>query len=400
MSAPRYPFTPELLDALPEPLVRLFRDLESTLLEEICSRLKAAGELNEVTVEAIRTLRSHGIELSQIKKAIQKHGDVTEETLTKLLDDVVQRNQRYYTDLIDLAQVTAPARLVDVEDIYAIYEQTRTEFHNITQSMGFLVDNGRRMLPPASAYQWALDKAELQIMSGVTSYNQAVRGAVLELADGGLKTVSYESGHVDQADVAARRAIMTGINQLCQKYADASMDYLETDLVQVSAHSGARDKDGPKGWENHKKWQGKVYRWNRPDHPSTGGGAYSDFVSVCGYGDVQGIEGANCRHHYSPFIEGVSERTYTDEELANIDPPPIEFEGRRYTHYEATQKQRQIERTVRKYKRKEAVAKVAGLDADAKAYRARIRRMNEKYKAFSEAADLPLQKERMKVLYV
>lgn len=266
---PRYPFTPELLDALPEELVGLFRDLENRLLLEICTRLKAAGELNEVTVEAIRALRSHGIELPQIKRAIQKHSGVTEETLTKLLDDVVQRNQRYYTDLIDIAQVTAPARLVDVEDIYAIYEQTRTEFRNLTQSMGFLVDSGRRMLPPAQAYQWALDRAELQIMSGVTSYNAAIRGAVLELADGGLKTVSYESGHVDQADVAARRAIMTGINQLCQKYADSSLDYLGTDLVEVNAYAGARDKDGPKGWENHKAWQGRVYRWRRPDHPAT-----------------------------------------------------------------------------------------------------------------------------------
>ena len=173
------------------------------------------------------------------------------------------RNQAYYISMIDLAQVTAPERLIDQEDTYAIYEQTKGQYRNITQSMGFLVKQGRHkvMLPPAQAYQWALDSAELQIQSGAVSYNQAIAVAVRQLADSGLKTVSYESGHIDQLDVAVRRAVMTGVNQLNQKYREQSMDYLETDLVEVTAHMGARNKDGPNGWENHAKWQGKVYRW-------------------------------------------------------------------------------------------------------------------------------------------
>ena len=47
----KYPFTPELLDALPEELAKLYRGLEDTLLDEICSRLKAADQLNEVTAQ-------------------------------------------------------------------------------------------------------------------------------------------------------------------------------------------------------------------------------------------------------------------------------------------------------------------------------------------------------------
>lgn len=260
---PRYPFTPELLDALPEELCELFRGLELQLLEEICSRLKIADQLNEVTVQDIRALRAHGIDLEDIKKAIRKYTNTGEDKINALLDDVVARNQAYYISMIDLAQVTAPERLIDQEDTYAIYEQTKGQYRNITQSMGFLVKQGRHkvMLPPAQAYQWALDSAELQIQSGAVSYNQAIAVAVRQLADSGLKTVSYESGHIDQLDVAVRRAVMTGVNQLNQKYREQSMDYLETDLVEVTAHMGARNKDGPNGWENHAKWQGKVYRW-------------------------------------------------------------------------------------------------------------------------------------------
>lgn len=274
---PRYPFSPQILDALPEELAELFRGLELKLLSEICSRLKISDQLNEVTVQDIRALRAHGIDLEDIKKAIDKATGIGEKKLDKLLDDVVARNQRYYTDMVDLAGVTAPERLVSHEDIYAIHEQTRGQYRNITQSMGFLVREGRHrvMLPPAQVYQWALDNALMQIQSGAISYNQAISEQVKRLADRGLcvafdkdgnplkNRVAYESGHIDQLDVAVRRAVMTGVNQLNQKYREQSMDYLETDLVEVTAHLGARNNDGPNGWENHAAWQGKVYQWRK-----------------------------------------------------------------------------------------------------------------------------------------
>ena len=273
----RYPFSPEILDALPEELTELFRGLELKLLEEICSRLKITDQLNEVTVQDIRALRAHGIDLEDTKKAIREATEIGAEKLDKLLDDVVARNQQYYTGMIDLAGVTAPEQLISHEDIYAIHEQTRGRYRNITQSMGFLVREGRRrvMLPPAQAYQWALDNALMQIQSGAISYNQAISEQVKILADRGLcvafdkngnpvkNVVKYEKGGIQQLDVCVRRAVMTGVNQLNQKYREQSMDYLETDLVEVTAHLGARNTDGPNGWENHAKWQGKVYRWRR-----------------------------------------------------------------------------------------------------------------------------------------
>lgn len=259
--AVKYPFSPEVLDALPEELAELFRELELTLLKEICSRLNLAGQLNEVTVQDIRALRAHGIDLKDIKKAIEDVTGLSQKKLDQLFDEVVARNQAYYKEVITLAQVTEPQKLVDEADVDAIRKQCQREFVNITASLGFLVDAGHTMLSPAKAYQWALDKAALEIQSGAIDYNTAIRNAVKELADSGLKTVDYESGRVDQIDVAARRAVMTGVNQVNARYREQSMDYLGTDLVEVSAHLGARNVDGPKGWENHAKWQGKVYRW-------------------------------------------------------------------------------------------------------------------------------------------
>ena len=389
----KYPFQPKVLDALPEELSELFRALEITLLEEICSRLKAAGEMNEVTVQDIQALRSHGIDLKEIEKAIRKTSGISETKLNGLLDDVVERNQKYYTDLIDLAHITQPETLVSVEDTWAIYEQTKQTMRNITRSMGFLVDAGRTMLPPAKAYQWALDNATMQIQSGAISYNQSIKSAVQQLAQSGLKVVDYESGHRDQIDVAARRAVMTGVNQICAKYTEQSAEYLETPYFEVSAHSGARDKPGPSPWSSHKDWQGKVYSIRAGD-------IYPNIYEVCGLGAVDGLEGANCRHRRFPWVEGVSERTYTDKQLKHIDNGlGCTFDGKSYTAYEATQMQRRVERTIRKLKREKAAYRAAGLKGDAMALNTRLHRLSTKYKAFSAAAGLPEQRERTKVLY-
>lgn len=389
----RYPFTPELLDAFPEDLAELFRALELVLLDEICSRLKAADELNEVTVQDIRALRSNGIDLKEIKKAIRETSGISKTKLDKLLGDVVARNQQYYTDLIDLAHITQPETLVDAAEVAAIRTQTLDTFHNLTASMGFLVDAGRIMLPPAKAYQWALDSAALQVQSGAINYNQAIKTAVKELADSGLKVVDYESGHRDHVDVAVRRAVMTGVSQICTKYTEQSAEYLDTPYFEVSAHVGARDKPGPSPWSSHKDWQGRVYS-------ARAGDFYPSIYDVCGLGAVDGLEGANCRHRRFPWVEGVSERTYTDEQLKHIDDGhSCTFDGKDYTAYEATQMQRRIERTVRKLKREKAAYKAAELREEEQTVNIRLRRLNAKYKAFSAAAGLPEQRERMKVLY-
>lgn len=387
----RYPFTPELLDALPEELAELFRALEITLLEEICSRLKAADKLNEVTVQDIQALRSHGIDLKSIEESISKTAGISKQKLNSLLNDVVERNQKYYTEVIDLAHVTQPETLVDAATVDAIKRQTHDTFRNLTASMGFLV--GNTMLKPARAYQWALDNAEMQIQSGAISYNQAIANAVRQLAENGIKVVDYESGHRDSIDVAARRAVMTGVNQICAKYTEQAAEYLETPYFEVSAHAGARDIPGKSPWSSHKAWQGRVYSLHSND-------IYPSIYDVCGLGAVDGLEGANCRHRRNVWIEGVNERTYTDDQLEHIDDGlGCTFDGKTYTAYEATQMQRRVERQIIKQKRFVTAYKASGKMDEYHAAKAKLTRLNAKYKAFSEAAGLPLQWERTKVLY-
>lgn len=400
----KYPFSPAVLDALPEPIAELFRGLEDRLLQEICWRLVVSDDLNQVTVEDIRELRAHGITLDEITTAIAETTQTSLDKVDAIMDGVVERNRKYYGTLATAAEITAPRHIVDDVDVETIRRQTKDELRNLTQSMGFAVRrNGKvvKWLEPAKAYQWALDMAETEVMSGTIGYNEAIARATKQLAAGGLTSIRYESNgrvHYDQADVAARRAVMTGVNQTCQRYAEQSMERLETNLVEVSAHAGARNTGS--GPENHQSWQGKLFAWNKPGQPKNT--KYPDFIENTGYGTGPGLGGWNCKHHYYPFVEGVSSRTYTDKQLREIDQPPFEYQGRTYDQYQASQRQREIERSIRKQKRIQKAAEALGTEEaakDATAARAKIRLLNREYRLFSEAANLPLQRERTKVVY-
>lgn len=387
----KFPITPEYLDAAPQPIIDAVHGLENDILREICSRFRLTGELNEVAVNDIRILRSIGLDMDDIERYIAENTKSTIPQVEAALDRVVDMNRRYYDSLADKASITMPAHLVSAVDIAIIKAQTLDGYRNITRSLGFAVQSGsvRTFQPIAKAYQAALDKAELKVYSGSFTVQQAMEDAVRELADSGISIVDYASGHRDHADVAARRAIMTGLNQVTAKYSEAAAEVFETDLYEVTAHRGARDKGT--GWKNHKNWQGKVYS-TRSDSK------YPNIYTVCGLGAVDGLEGANCRHRKYAFLEGVSERAYTDKDLQEIDTPPITYEGRQYTAYEATQKQREIERTLRKLERRRIGYNAAGMVEREQETKARITRLQRKYRAFSKAAKLPEQWERAKII--
>lgn len=387
----RYPITPDYLASAPDPLVKLYSDLEAKILEDICRRFKLSGEATESAIAQIKILRERGFSLEDIEKVIRDTLKLSEKELDEIFDRAVDRNKQYYDQMIEKADIISAEYKGLDREIAAIRKQTHDEFVNLTQSLGFAIRTGTKteFLPIAKTYQKILDDAAVQVLSGGMDYNTAIKDAVKRLTDSGLQMVDYASGWHNRVDVAARRAVMTGVSQLSAQYAEQTAEILETDLREVTAHIGARDTGT--GWQNHKSWQGKVYSVSGT-HPK-----YPSIYDVCGWGQVDGLEGANCRHHHFPFVDGVSQRRYTDEELKNIDPPPFEYQGRKYTAYEATQKQRQIETSMRKYKRDVIGYNAAGLTEDAQDASIKLGRLSKEYKTFSKAAGLRTQPERAQV---
>ena len=264
--------------------------------------------------------------------------------------------------------------------ISSVTAQTNETMRNITQSLGFAQrgSDGRLSFTPiADYYQKTLDKAMLDISSGAFDYNTVLKRTVKDMTNSGLRTIDYATGWSNRVDVAARRAVMTGMTQLTAKVNEDNAEALETDWFEISWHSGAR----PSHW-----WGGKWY-------------TKEQLMTICKLGDVQGLCGANCYHNYSPVIPGISEPTYTAEELEELnhqENEPVEWKGKQYTKYEALQRQRRLETTMRAQRQEMALLKEGGADEDDLINcRARYRVTSAEYTRFSEAMGLPQQRERV-----
>lgn len=377
----KYPITPEYLTNAPKSLESIFRGFETWVIRDIVRRIKLSGELTSSAIEQLKVLKRAGYDEKALLTALKELSGLSDREFKRVFNDAVKRNEAYSKNILqdkyDADRMTAT--------VNAMKKQTKGELENITRSLGFITrKNGNLVATPiAKAYEAVLDKAMLLVDTGAADYNTAIRQATKELTDSGLQFIDYETGWHNRTDVAVRRAINTGISQLSAKYTEQNMEELETKLVEVTAHRGARDVEGPHGWENHASWQGKVYDMEHGDK-------YPNLHDVCGYGEIDGLCGINCRHHLFPHVEGVTERTYTDAQLEELKGEPFTYEGKEYTIYEATQKQRQLETSIRKCKRELIAADALGDKEEYTNKSVRLRRLESYYNDFSSKAKLPM----------
>lgn len=380
------PLTPEQLGEIPVKLEKLTRAFEEKVLEDISRRIAKAGYVTDTAELQLLRLKEMGYANDFIEKTTAEYTEKSREEIGQLFFDAAQVSDDFYANVYSKAgkPFTPLADNPYMQQlISAGIVQTENELKNFTRSMGFRIKNpdGTFLFKPAAkAYQDALDLAQMQVSTGVFDYNTAVRNAVRTLAESGLRFVDYETGHVNHADVAVRRAVLTGVSQMSGKISEHNAEELDTDLVEVTAHAGARP--------DHAEWQGRWYSLSGKSKK------YPSLVDVTGYGTGAGLKGWNCRHDMYPVIEGISVPAYTEEQLKNIDPPPIEYDGKTYTYYECTQRQRRIETAIRKTKREVISARASGDEDMFTAKSVLLRRQREEYEKFSSAAGLLTQKER------
>ena len=357
--------TPDQLEALPRRFVQLWQQVEDDILQDIARRMKSLGELDPLTPTAIwqawrlaetRAVRSNtvatlakytGKSRAEIKRLLETAG-----AQTLAADDAV-----YAAAGLDPPVNQSPALL---NLLNAGYRQTCGTWQNLTATTANTV---------TSAFEDRLSRAWGLVSTGAMDYNTAIRRAVDDLADT-MPYIIYPSGHTDALEVAARRAVLTGVNQTCAKLQLARMEEMDCEFVEVTAHEGARP--------THAVWQGRVY--HRGGAVVQDGERYEDFETATGYGTGPGLCGWNCRHNFYPFYPGVSVRNYTDERLAELDARNIPYGGGLYTRYEITQMQRALERRVRKYKRRYLAETAAGVDASQSA--AKLKAARQQLSAF------------------
>lgn len=363
---------------------RKFRNLENRIMEDVVRRIKKTGQITSSADYQLNRYYILGNSTKDIEDIVKSAvGDDYPETF-KLYDEVVEkqytRSRELYEqvneEFIPYEQNEQLQQLVN-----GLIQQSNDELYNITRSMGFMVDmgGGRKVFSPLSDYyNQYLDNAIVEITSGAFDYNTVIRHVVGQMTNSGLRTVDYASGYSSRCDVAARRAIMTGLSQLTGHISQTNAQKLHTEYFEIDWHAGARP--------SHRIWQGKVW-------------SYRELVTVCGLGTVTGLQGANCYHEYYPFIPGISERQFSDKWLAEQNRKEDRqkvFRGKEYTLYEATQRQRYLETNMRAQRQKVKLLQQAGASQDdIMLARCKYQAQLDEYKAFCERMGLQEQRERI-----
>ncbi|MDE6035723.1 MAG: phage minor capsid protein [Ruminococcus sp.] len=333
--------SPEYYEGCADAIIGLYQQLEDDIISDVIRRIMKTGKVTATARHQIEQLQETGILYDDILKTIAGQTDATVQHVKALFEDAgvetVRFDNRIYRENgltpVDIRQSSAMRRTLE-----AGYRKTLGDMKNLTMTTANTSQ---------TAYINACNQAYMQITSGAFSYQEAIRQAVQKTAQDGVK-VLYPSGHTDRIDVAVRRAVLTGVGQTCREIGLMNAEECGCDLMEISAHSGARPA--------HAQWQGKIV--------SLSGRKGYLSKSDIGYGTGDGFGGWNCRHDWFPFFEGYSRRNYSEKDLEKLDEKNIEYNGKLYNQYEISQIQRRYEREIRSAKRAQVAFEVAVEEAD------------------------------------
>lgn len=337
---------PSYLDQMPDAFVQLAQQVEDEILQDVARRIAKMDGITETANWQLWRYQQTEALREDVVKLLARYSGKSEATIRKLLKEAAteameREDAIYYHYGLEPPPFEESAALNNL--LTAGAKQTCGTWQNLTATTANTV---------TGAFERTLDVAWGKVATGAFDYKTAVKQAVDSLADD-LPAVTYPSGHTDSLEVAARRAVLTGVNQTAGKLQEARMDEMGAEFVETSAHGGARP--------SHAEWQGRQFhRGGAVDYL---GKHYPDFEQATGYGTGEGLCGWNCRHSFfAIFPELGDPPTWTQEELEALNARNIEYNGKLYTQYEINQMQRARERNVRRWKKRYLAETAAGVD--------------------------------------
>lgn len=260
---------------------------------------------------------------------------------------------------------------ISIEDIYNSNSATNLikEALKSTESICNLI-NTKAIESAQQEYQNILNTAYIETANGIYTYDQSIKRAIDKMAKNGILMANYDSGRSIAIESAVRRDVITRVNRLVGDIELETAKDLDTNLVYVDQHFGARTrtKYTKEDYEAHDEWQGKVYMIDGSDDK------YSNFYEKTGYTQMLGLKGINCYHDFRPFFEW--------EEI----PKPIDIEESKKERA-LLDKQREYERNIRTLKRQKIIAKKMGYEEDYKKANKKLIKTNKEYKSWLESND-------------
>ena len=331
----------------------IYNNLELQIIEEIAIRIANFGYANTVVINDLRIAQEMGYLYEDIIKLVAEYNNTTVEEVNRIFYEAGEKSLKF-DDKIYKEAGLQPLPLNQSESIKQMMNATINRTAGNLQNLCMTTANTARI-----QFQEAINNAYMYTSTGVKSYTQAIIDEIKNLSKQGA-VITYPSGAKRSLESAVRTNIVTAVNQNCGKIQEARADELGWDLMELTAHSGARPE--------HTEWQGKIVS-------RSGQKGYLSLDDI-GYGEATGFKGINCRHDWYPYYKG-STRTYTQKELNKWKNEKVEYNGKKISKYEATQKQRAFERKIRQDKKdlkvQQAILTSNNKDIDIEQVQAEIR---------------------------
>jgi len=368
--------TPEQIEALGVRAEQISDSLTDFLIRDIAERIAEAGQLTSTASYEVWRVQNLGVSQKKLKKELAKRLKVSLSQVEDLLIQSAEVGYDYDISRFPTAEGIPFAENTTLQQIVsAAVELAQDDFTNIVQTIGFVGPNGG-VDELTKAYQQACDFAFQKTTVGAQDFHSAVRAATRNLAAKGIRYIDYESGVHTSMEAAVRRCIMGGLGLMQENISQKNHDYLGCDGWEISAHAASA-----------------------PDHEPIQGRQYTDAeYTQLNNSLVRRIGTLNCGHAALPIILGVNEPQYTEAQLEKFrqdNEKGITYDGVHYTMYEATQRQRKFERSIRAQKRKILIDEKTGDKDKLQTDQIRLQRLKQEYKRFSDGTGLRMQHERL-----
>lgn len=301
----------------------LYESLELEIIEEIATRIAKVGYANTVVLNDIQIAQEMGVLYQDIISLVAKYNNSTYEEVAKIFEEAGAKTLKFddkiYTEAgLNPLPITQSPGMVQI--LNATIEKTAGNLQNLVMTTANTSQ---------TQFYNAMNKSYMEVSTGVKSYTQSILDAIDDISSQGAE-ITYPSGRKRSLESTVRMNIITSVNQTCGKLQELRADEVGWDLMELTAHSGARPE--------HATWQGKIVS-------RSGQKGYLTLKDI-GYGTATGFKGVNCRHDWYPYSKG-SARTYTQEQLNEWKNEKVTYNGKEYSKYDATQLQRAMERRIR-----------------------------------------------------
>lgn len=365
----------EQIEALGSRAESITAQITDFLIQDIAERISQAGQFTSTASYEIWRLQNLGVSQKELKKKLQKLLNKSAGEIEDLLTQSAETGYNFdisrfpTVDAIPFAENTSLQQIVA-----AAVKLAQEDFTNIVKTTGFVGSDGvvREL---TDAYRQACDFAFMKTVTGAQDYTSAIRDATRNLAEKGIRYIDYKRGKHMSLEAAVRTSVMGGMGLMQEQIAQQNHDDLGCDGWEISAHSASA-----------------------PDHEPIQGKQYTDSEYTRLNNSLRRRIGTLfCGHFASGIILGVHSPQYTPEELEQMrldNEKGVTVDGQHYTMYQATQRQRKFERSIRDRKRRILIDEKTGDTEKLQTDQIRLVRLRQEYARFSDAAGLPMQHAR------